>query len=400
MIHAHDKATPSRRRTACAALAAALLLGALLAVAGAPFAAASAAAPQSKNAQTDEAKQRKIIADIERSIAEGEKQLSTLKKDKQSASKRVKLLNRQIEQRNAVITSTNNKMKQIAGKIAESNQVARQLETRLELLEDANRSALRAAYRNYRMHNITVYLLSSDSFSEIARRIASLRAAADRNVRRMHEIQELRTKIAHEREVLDAEHKALADTKSKLDRERDAMRSNVKSLKEDVNRLSRKEKKIISTQMERSAQLDRELKRLRQMTKGNRVGDKFSRSTRGLNIPLAGGRAKRYDKDMAEFVGARGAAVRSVFDGKILDVKRNSMNNKFEIYIAHGEYITFYSGLATASVSAGQSVTRNQTIGTAGDVMDVLTQKVEGRIRFIIASPNGTETLSAASFFK
>ena len=60
----------------------------------------------------------------------------------------------------------------------------------------------------------------------------------------------------------------------------------------------------------------------------------------------------------------KGAAVRSVFEGEVMNIQ--VIGNNKAVFIRHGEYITVYQNLASTSVSKGQKVSTKQRIGTVG----------------------------------
>lgn len=82
----------------------------------------------------------------------------------------------------------------------------------------------------------------------------------------------------------------------------------------------------------------------------------------------AGGRRRgealqgQYGRDR----GAEGAQVISIYEGKVVEVKRNRITNKYDVYIAHGEYISSYANLNSVTVGKDDKVARNQQIGTIG----------------------------------
>jgi hypothetical protein len=84
----------------------------------------------------------------------------------------------------------------------------------------------------------------------------------------------------------------------------------------------------------------------------------------------------------------------------VVDVKRNKVNNKYDIYIAHGEYITSYANLSAASVAKGAIVKKGQRIGTIGSAVNISTMEMEYKIVFGIYAPSPDITMSAANCFK
>ena len=62
--------------------------------------------------------------------------------------------------------------------------------------------------------------------------------------------------------------------------------------------------------------------------------------------------------------GQAGAMARCVFDGEVSKVY--STGSSYIVMVRHGKYISVYCDLASVSVSAGQKVTTNQTLGKLG----------------------------------
>ena len=86
--------------------------------------------------------------------------------------------------------------------------------------------------------------------------------------------------------------------------------------------------------------------------------------------------------------------------GKVVDIKRNKVSNKYDIYIAHGEYITSYANLSAVSVAKGAVVKRGQNIGTIGSAVNISTMEMEYKIVFGIYAPSPDIVMSAANCFK
>ena len=144
---------------------------------------------QSAVAQTSKIDQQKrVIANLERSIAREEKQLAQLKKNKASAEKQIALLTKQIEKRNTLIRETTRQIKQLTAEVNASERRIRSLGGQLTQLEDNVRDIVRSAYRNYRYQNHLTYLFSAKSFTEMARRVAMLRVATEYRIAQIKQV--------------------------------------------------------------------------------------------------------------------------------------------------------------------------------------------------------------------
>ncbi len=95
-------------------------------------------------------------------------------------------------------------------------------------------------------------------------------------------------------------------------------------------------------------------------------------------------------ENMAEITGPKGARVTSIYEGKVVEIKRNRITNKYDVYVAHGEYLTTYANLGSVAVQKGQKVAKNAALGTIGSSVNVTTMETEYKLVFGIYSPAAT----------
>lgn len=126
----------------------------------------------------------------------------------------------------------------------------------------------------------------------------------------------------------------------------------------------------------------------------------FSTKTTGLRLPVTAGSVKRYKENMAEIAGPKGAHVISIYDGKVVEIKRNRITNKYDVFVAHGEYITSYANMGSICVEKGQKVARNEQLGTIGSSVNIMTMETEYKLVFGIYPPNPGMKLRAENCFK
>ncbi len=352
-------------------------------------------------AQTSKIEQQKrVIANLERSIAREEKRLAQLKKDKASAEKQVRVLTKQIEKRNALIRETTRQIKQLTAEVTASERRIKLLGGQLSELEDNAREIIRVAYRNFRYQSHLTYLFSAKSFTDMARRVAMLRVATEYRIQQIKEVSAVRSDVQEERNTLAKRREELNATKRRLDSQRKKLRSDMVAAKSSISKMSSKQQSLLRSKMEHEEKLNSAIIQLRKLIKGNKAGASFSSETTALNLPVVGGKVKRYKGNMAEIVGKEGAAVTTIYEGKVVDIKRNKVNNKYDVYIAHGEYITSYANLSAVSVTKGAIVKRGQRIGTIGSAVNISTMEMEYKIVFGIYAPSPDVKLSAANCFK
>ena len=344
--------------------------------------------------------QRRIIKELEQKIEQDEKRISSIKKDKSTAQQRVTSITRQINSRNQLLNRTEREIGHIESDITRNDSLITSTKRQIDYERERYAEMVREAYRNHQQNNYVTYILASESFSDAARRIANIRAVASLRATRLQRIDSLNSALTRQQTTLAERRKELGEVQRKAEVQRDKLRGDVASAKQTMKLLSSREQAALRAKMEREEQLDVAISELRKLTKGNTEGASFSRKTSNLNLPVVGGSVRKYKGNMAEIVGERGAAVRSIYDGKVVDVRRNRISGKYDVFVAHGEYITSYANLDAVSVEKNSKVAKNGRLGVIGSSVNINTMEPEYKMIFGIYSPSPKETMRAADCFK
>lgn len=344
--------------------------------------------------------QKRAIAALEKRIAAEEEAIGKLQKSRKTTEERARRLARQIAQRNQLLTETEREASRVEKEVERSTEIADSLQAALEKNRTQYGELAREAYRNYRQQNYISYILSARNFADISRRLTMMREMAALRESKLREINTLKKSVADEQLRLEGRRKELDSVSKKVEGQRKRLQRDASAAKQEIRTMNSKEKQALARKMEQEEQLSVAISELRKLTKGNKEGASFSSRTSHLNLPVVGGHVKRYKGNMAEITGDKGATVRSIYEGKVVDVKRNRITAKYEVFVAHGEYITSYTNLGSVSVEKGQKVAKNGTLGTVGAAVNVTTMETEHKMVFGIYSPNPKETMSAANCFK
>ncbi len=344
--------------------------------------------------------QRRVIAELERQIEAEEKRLSGIKRDKSSAQQRVQSITRQIDSRNRLLSQTEREISDISNSISHNDSLLVAARSDLATERDRYAEMVREAYRNYRHNNYMTYLLSARDFTDVARRISNIRAVAALRADRMRRIDSLGTAIAEQQTSLEQRRVSLDSVQRSAESQREKLQHDVASARKAMNQLSAREQAALREKMASEERLDAAIDALRKLTKGNTAGASFSRKTSNLNLPVDGGRVRKYKDNMAEIVASKGASVRSIYEGKVVEVRRNRISGKYDVFVAHGEYITSYANLERTSVQKGQKVAKNGVLGVIGSSVNITTMEPEYKLVFGIYSPSPKETMRAADCFK
>ena len=352
------------------------------------------AAGQKGDLQRQIAEKQRAIDALEKQIARGEQELTSIKKGKNSEQQSVQRLSRQIASRRQLLDETESQLSLLAEQLAASDSTAGALNVRLERYRAQYAAMVREAYRNYKQNSYLTYIFASKDFADVARRIANIRGVAKLREAKLREIAETAQEVGRQQELLAAQQQALDSTRRKIDAQRARYERDQRNAKARLQRMSLREKE------RQEEQLDTAIAELQKLTKGNKAGASFSTRTSNLNLPVEGGRVKRYRDNMAEITGPKGARITAIYEGKVVDVKRNRITNRFDVYIAHGQYITSYANLNSVSVAKGQTVAKNSAIGVIGPAVDIQTMKTEYRLVFGIYPPAGAKKMRASDCFR
>ncbi len=351
-------------------------------------------------AQNSVESQKKVIAAIEKQIAEGEKAITSLRKDMTATQSKVTSLAAQVEQRNRLLEAQQTQLQLLQGEIESAAFRSTELSVELAREREAYGQMVREAYRNYRNNNFISYIFASENFKDIARRIVNIRRVAQLREQRMATIDSLSSDLDATRIILLDRKTALDATIVEITQQKSRIQRDITAARAEISSMSKKEKNALQAKALQQQKLSTAVEELRKLSKGNSKGASFNAKTSNLNLPVKNGRVKRYMDNMAEIVGAEGAAVISIYEGKVVDVKVNRITGKYEAYIAHGEYITSYAGLKSVSVAKGSSVAKNQVIGQVGAAVDIITMNTEYKIIFGIYPPSPTQKMKASDCFK
>ena len=283
--------------------------------------------------------QKRIIASLEKRIAAEEREISKLRQGRTSTEERIRRLARQIDSRTQVLDATEKEASLLREEIARKDSVAGGLSAALERNREQYAAMVREAYRNYRHNNYLTYIFSSRDFADAARRIANLRAVASMRESKLRDIRSLSEQVRTEQEELGRRKLSLDSATRRLSSQRERLQLDSRNARASVSRLSKKEKAALQRKIAQEQQLDAAIGELRKLTKGNTEGASFSTKTTGLRLPVTAGSVKRYKENMAEIAGPKGAHVISIYDGKVVEIKRNRITNKYDVFVAHREYI-------------------------------------------------------------
>lgn len=363
------------------------------------------------SAQSSKDKLQNSKKQLEEEIKYTNSLLEETKASKQSSLNRLNLLNRQIGKRESLIQTVSAEADELQAEIDGRSAEIVRMSSDLQKMKDEYATMIYYAYKNLNAYNRLLFIFSAKDFNQAANRLRYYQQYGSYR-RTQAEL------IRKSQMALNAKKRELEDTrrgKMTLVLAKEAEKQQLLAEKEDkdkaVKELSKKEKDLKATlkQKQQAAnQLQLEIQKMiaseiraaserakkeggtkaaGTMSKGNsemkltpqekELSGSFAANKGRLPWPAERGvvtgqfgehphpvlKSVKVKNNGIDLATNRGAAIRSVFGGKVSRVMSfPTMNNV--VIIRHGDYLTVYSNLETVEVRDGQAVTTKQKIGT------------------------------------
>lgn len=324
-------------------------------------------------------------AQLEREIAELNKQIRGLAGKKESALSELELTRSKISARKALIAETENIIHALDDSVKVRELEAERLARRRDTLSTHYSRLVRSAYINRDSRVWYMYILSSENLGQAMRRYAYLRGFA-RNLNAQA------AKIAEVTASLEEEMLRIRELRADAEAQRNALMEGYAALKVEeaqsqrllnsIDRDRAKWERSIREKNEQIAALNRAIaEEIRRASAGNRTVDTalsadFASNKGRLPWPARGAIVEPFGQNPhpvyqnvvmpfnngITMAVAEGTAAKAVFNGTVTRVAVIPGFNQC-VLVQHGNYFTLYSKLKSVNVSKGDHVETGQTIG-------------------------------------
>lgn len=325
-------------------------------------------------------------AQLEREIAELNRQIRGLAGKKESAMSELELTRSKISARKELITETENIIHSLDDSVKVREQEAERLARRRDTLSMHYSRLVRSAYVNRDSRVWYMYILASDNLGQAMRRYAYLRGFARNLNAQATKIAEVTASLEEEmlrirelRADAEAQRSALMEGYAALKVEEAQSRRLLNSIERDRARWERsiREKNEQITALNRA--IAEEIRRA--SSAGSRTVDTalsadFASNKGRLPWPARGAVVEPFGQNPhpvyqnvvmpfnngITMAVAEGTAAKAVFNGTVTRVAVIPGFNQC-VLVQHGNYFTLYSKLKSVNVSKGDHVETGQTIG-------------------------------------
>ena len=342
--------------------------------------------PVGLRAQSGTAAMEARKAQLEREIAELNRQIRGLAGKKETAMSELELTRSKISARKELITETENIIRALDDSVKVRELEAERLARRRDTLSMHYSRLVRSAYVNRDSRVWYMYILSSDNLGQAMRRYAYLRGFA-RNLNAQA------TKIAEVTASLEEEMLRIRELRADAEAQRNALMEGYAALKVEeaqsqrlLNSIERDRarwERSIREKNEQIVALNRAIAEeiRRASSAGSRTVDTalsadFASNKGRLPWPARGAIVEPFGQNPhpvyqnvvmpfnngITMAVAEGTAAKAVFSGTVTRVAVIPGFNQC-VLVQHGNYFTLYSKLKSVNVSKGDHVETGQTIG-------------------------------------
>ena len=339
---------------------------------------------------------KKKKQEAENQIKYTSKLLNEVQKSQSTSLTKVRLLNKQIEQRNSVITTISGEI-DIYQQLIENNTLAiRLMKNDMTSLKKEYADLVRLAYRNRNAYDQVLFLLSADNVNQAYRRylymkhyttyrqnqatvIETIQALLDGKMKKLEEQKLIKLQLVNDtkRETVQLSQEKLQKNAElqKLQKEQQSLRKKLEQQQKTEQQLEREIERIIAEEAKKSAKPG--TKGLSLTPEQKLAGDNFAQNKGRLPWPVERGVITEHfginqhpvlsnvqtRNNGINITTEKGAKARSVFNGEVTRVFGITGGNT-AVIIRHGKYLSVYSNLREVTVKMGDKVKTKQEIGT------------------------------------
>ena len=331
-------------------------------------------------------KQRKLQAEIEQT----NKMLKQTKKDETATLNKLQLIGENIKNQKQLINTLDNEITALNHEMKQLSNTRDSLQVVLEGYKKDYAEMVRQSHYARMQQSPLLFLLSSDSFQQLARRARYLQEFAHFRQEQVRRIENTQAEIDIQNDLLQANKDDKQTALSSRKREQENLKRDERKQQNMLNQLKSKEKDLsqkLKRQQKKVAELNKKIddivrKQAAQSSKTSMTKEQkliaggFEANKGRLPWPVEKGMISGHfgkqqhpvyslvtiDNKGIYLQTTAGAKARAVYKGDVTSCFM--IANTYAVIIQHGNYRTVYSNLSKLSVKQGDKVEPKQAIGT------------------------------------
>ena len=331
-------------------------------------------------------KQKKLQEEIEQT----NKMLKQTKKDESATMNKLQLIGQNIKTQKKLINTLDNEITALNREMRHLNATRDSLQKVLEGYKNDYAEMVRQSHYARMQQSPLLFLLSSDSFQQLARRARYLQEFARYRQEQVKRIEQTQAEIDTQNELLKANKNDKQTALSNKKKEQENLKRDERKQKTMLNQLKTKEKdltKQIQKKQKKVNELNKKIDDIvrQQAEKASKttltkeqqlIAGGFEANKGRLPWPvekgmISGHFGKQQHPVYAQVImDNKGIYLQTVADAKARAVYKGEVtscfmvNGTYAVIIQHGNYRTVYSNLSKLSVKQGDKVETKQALGT------------------------------------
>ena len=331
-------------------------------------------------------KQKKLQEEIEQT----NKMLKQTKKDESATMNKLQLIGQNIKTQKKIINTLDNEITALNREMRHLNATRDSLQKVLEGYKNDYAEMVRQSHYARMQQSPLLFLLSSDSFQQLARRARYLQEFARYRQEQVKRIENTQAEIDTQNELLKANKNDKQTALSTKKKEQENLKRDERKQKTMLNQLKTKEKdltKQIQQKQKKVNELNKKIDDIvrQQAEKASKttltkeqqlIAGGFEANKGRLPWPvekgmISGHFGKQQHPVYAQVImDNKGIYLQTVADAKARAVYKGEVtscfmvNGTYAVIIQHGNYRTVYSNLSKLSVKQGDKVETKQALGT------------------------------------
>lgn len=331
-------------------------------------------------------KQKKLQQEIEQT----NKMLNQTKKDEKATLNKLQLLGKNIQNQKQLIRTLDNEIVALNEQMNELSMTRDSLQKILEGYKNDYATMVRQSHFARVQQSPLLFLLSSDSFQQLARRARYLQEFAHYRQQQVRRIENTQAEIDIQNDLLQANKDDKQTALSSRKREQENLKRDERKQQNMLNQLKSKEKNLtkqINQKQKKVNELNRKIDEMirKQAEKASKttltkeqqlIAGGFEANKGRLPWPVEKGMISGHFGKQQHPVYAQvimdnkgiylqtvaGAKARAVYKGEVTSCFM--VGGTYAVIVQHGNYRTVYSNLSQLNVKQGDMVETKQTVGT------------------------------------
>lgn len=327
---------------------------------------------------------------LKKEITETNKLLQQNTKSKTATITKLELLNKNINNQKRLIRNLNREINALDKEMLALGERRTTLKHEQERLKDDYARMCRESHFSRMQQSPLLFLLSSDSFRQLGRRVRYMQEMSAYRRDQVKRIEEVQEEIDTQNALLKENRKQKAGTMAAEQRERDNLARDERKQQQMLKQLKSKEKNLQADLKKKQKKVNDLNNKIEQMVRQQAakqtkesltkeqhlISTDFAKNEGRLPWPVEKGIISGYfgkhqhpvyehvtiDNKGIYLQSPTGTKARSVFDGMVTGCF--VMNNTYAVIVQHGEYRTVYAGLSQLNVKQGDKVKTKQTLGS------------------------------------